>query len=296
MKLAYYPGCTLKNHARNFEDSALASLQALGIEAAELPRWNCCGTVFSLTTDDLIRHMAPVRTLLRAQETGSDAVLTLCAMCYNTLKRSATRMASHPGDLATINEVMSDEQARYRGGVRVLHLLELLRDQTTFAAVAGKVVRPLAGLRVASYYGCYLTRPAGIGFDDLENPVSLDDLVEALGASPVAFPHQSECCGSYQTVGQPELVAERAHEILSSARRRGAETVVVSCPLCAFNLDRRQRLTAQRHPDFQPIPVLYFTQLAAIALGCPEECLRLDLHAVDPRPLLRRHGLVAEAP
>lgn len=296
MKLGYYPGCTLKNAARNFEASALASLRALGIEAEELPRWNCCGTVFSLATDDLIHHVATARNLLRAQEAGSDAVLTLCAMCYNTLKRSNERLRRFPGELQTINDFMSDETAKYRGRMRVLHLLELLRDETTFAGLAKKVVRPLAGLRVASYYGCYLTRPAGIGCDDLENPVLLDEIMTALGATAMPFPHQSECCGSYQTVNEPDLVAERAFQILTSARRHGADCVAVSCPLCAFNLDHRQRRTREIYPDFVPLPVFYFTQLTALALGCDETSLLLDLHAVDPRPVLRKRGLLSPAP
>ncbi len=292
MKVSYYPGCTLKSNARNFEDSALCALKALGLEVKELERWNCCGTVYSLATDDLIHHLASIRNLIRVKEAQSDAVMTLCAMCYNTLKRVNERVKADPESLSKIHKFMDEEKVAYAGDVRVRHLLELLRDDIKFETIAKKVRRPLAGLRVASYYGCLLVRPKGVGIDDLENPTVLDDLAGALGAKPVDFPHKTECCGAYQTVDKPESVADRAFNILSSAVRRGADVVSVSCPLCAFNLDHRQADTAKKYSGFKTIPVLYFTQLLAIAMGCEEKDLRLDLHHIDPGPVLKQRGLI----
>ena len=294
MKLAYYPGCTLKNHAKNFEDSAVCSLEALGVEFSELERWNCCGTVFSLATDDLIHHLAPVRNLIRVKEAGADGMMTLCAMCYNTIKRSNERVRSNPDDLDVINEFMYKEKVTYNGDVSVYHFLELLRDEITFEKVAEKVGRHLEGLKVASYYGCYLVRPVEIGLDDAENPTILEGLVEALGGEPVDFPFKTECCASYQTVDNPGIVADRTNQIVSSAVDRGADVIIVSCPLCAFNLDHRQKETVRKYPEFRHLPVLYFTQLLAIALGCPTESLRLDLHHVDPAPMLQGKGLIEE--
>jgi heterodisulfide reductase subunit B len=292
MKLSYFPGCTLKNHAKNFEDSALCSLKVLGVEVEELPRWNCCGTVFSLATDDLIHHVAPIRNLLRAKQQKSDKLLTLCAMCFNTLKRSNERMRSEPENLEVINDLMYKEEGKYEGEVDVVHLLEVIKDTITLEGVKRKVVKPLSGLKVASYYGCYLVRPADIGFDNPENPTIMDNLVETLGGTPVDFPYKTECCGAYQTVDKPEVVAERTHQILSSAQDQGADVVIVSCPLCAFNLDQRQKETAKKFPDFKHIPILYFSQLMSIALGCAEESLKLDLHYINPRPILEGKGLL----
>jgi len=290
--ISYYPGCTLKNSAKNFEDSALCALSRLGWEAKELERWNCCGTVFSLATDDLMHHLAPIRNLIRTKEAGSDTVLTLCAMCYNTLKRANERVKSDADSLEKINDFMDREKVKYAGDVRVLHLLEILRDEITFPVVAGKVVRKPDGLRVANYYGCLLVRPKGIGLDDQENPVVLEDLMTALGVESVEFPYNTECCGAYQTVDEPQTVAERTHHILTSAHRQGADLLTVSCPLCAFNLDHRQKDAARLHTDFAPLPVVYFTQLLALGLGCPEEDMHFDLHAVDPRPVLEQKGVL----
>jgi len=292
MKLSYFPGCTLKNHAKNFEDSALCSLKNLDVEVEEIRRWNCCGTVFSLSTDDLIHHVAPVRNLIRAKEAGADKLMTLCAMCYNTLKRSNQRVRSNPEDLDIINDLMYREDIDYKGDVDVVHLLEILKNEIKFENIAKKAVKSLKGLKVASYYGCYLVRPQEIGFDDVENPMIMDELMTALGAEAIDFPYKVECCGAYQTVDKPEIIADRTNQILSSSLKQGAEVVTVSCPLCAFNLDQRQKETQQKFPEFKNIPILYFSQLLAIALGCPQDSLRLDLHYIDPKPILKEKGLI----
>ncbi len=292
MKLSYYPGCTLKTNARNFEEPALCALKKLGLEVEELPRWNCCGTVYSLAADDLIHHVAPVRNLIFSKEAKADALLTLCAMCYNTLKRANDRIKKSAEDRDNINRFMDAEGLAYEGDVKVLHLLEVLRDVVKFENLAQKVVRPLKDLKVASYYGCLLVRPKEIGLDNVENPQVLENLMSALGAQPVDFPHKTECCGAYQTVDDPRIVAERTYQILTSARARGADVVAVSCPLCAFNLDNRQKETVELYSDFKKMPILYFSQLLGIALGCPVETLRFDLHDVDPKPVLKRKGLI----
>jgi heterodisulfide reductase subunit B len=292
MKVSYYPGCTLKSNAKNFEDSTLCALRELGIDVQELPRWNCCGTVYSLTTDDLMRHLASVRNLIRVKEEGADSVMTLCAMCYNTLKRVNERIKADPESLQKIHKFMDEEKIAYQGDVKVRHLLELLKEDVKFETIGQKVQKPLGGLRVASYYGCLLVRPKEIGLDEMENPTILDDLAVVLGAEAIDFPYKTECCGAYQTVDKPEIVADRTYQILTAAQSRGAEIVSVSCPLCAFNLDHRQKETAKKYSGFKSIPILYFTQLLAIAMGCREKDLRLDLHYVNPGPLLKEKGLI----
>lgn len=292
MKISYFPGCTLKANAKNFEDSTLCALKKLGLEVEELRRWNCCGTVYSLATDDIIHHVAPVRNLIFSKEANADALVTLCAMCYNTLKRANDRFKKNAEDRDIINRFMDAEGLAYKGDVKVLHLLEVLRDVIKFENLAQKVVLPLKDLKVASYYGCLLVRPKEIGLDDVENPQVLENLMSALGAQPVDFPHKTECCGAYQTVDNPQIVAERTYQILTSARARGADVVAVSCPLCAFNLDNRQKETVDLYSDFKKMPILYFSQLLGIALGCPVEALRFDLHDVDPKPVLKRKGLI----
>jgi heterodisulfide reductase subunit B len=291
MRIPFFPGCTLKTSASNFEVSALAVAQELGIELAEIPRWNCCGTVFSLTSDDLIHHVAPIRILVRAQEMLKESesedehrLVTVCSMCFNTLKRSNLRVTENPDDLKKINDFM-DREEDYEGKVVVTHFLEVLKE-LGFDKVHEKVKAPLNNVKVFPYYGCMLLRPAEAGIDDPEDPRILEDLVSALGAEPVDSPYKKVCCGSYQTVTNREVVRDLVEEILSRAQQAGAEAVITSCPLCAFNLDNVQEEIKQNHPEFTEIPVLYFSQLVAAAFGLGDEACRFDLNFVDPRPLL----------
>ncbi|MFH0809016.1 MAG: heterodisulfide reductase-related iron-sulfur binding cluster [Pseudomonadota bacterium] len=287
VRVPYFPGCTLKSHARSFERTALEASRALGIELEEMPRWVCCGTVYSMATDDLMHQVAPVRNLARVAAGGAGRVVTLCSMCYGTLKQAAALMEREPAKLETINGYLERDEGEpgLRGRVRVLHLLELLAEELRPEVLEAKVVRPLAGLKVAPYYGCLLVRPAeGCMEDSPENPSLMQDLLQALGAEPVANPYATECCGSYHTALDSGIVARRAYQIIEAARAQGADIIALSCPLCDFNLDRRQAETQRLYPHFQPMPVVYFTELLALALGlaAPD----LEGRAVDPRPLL----------
>ena len=286
MKLFYYPGCTVKTKAKNLEASALAAMSELDIELVEVASWNCCGTVFGMSTDDLLHQLAPLRNLLRVKEQGGDKVITMCSMCYNTLKRANHLIREDDEKKQLLADFMSEEPVRYEGEVEVLHLLEVLRDVVGFDQLKKKIKVPLTGLRLDPYYGCMLTRPREIGIDNLENPTIFETFLETLGAEVVTDPFRTECCGSYHTVNATEVVVERGHGILGSAVKRHADAVVLSCPLCDYNLDHRQREMKQKYTDFCGIPVFYFTQLLALALGLDSAVCHFDLHYQDPRPLL----------
>ena len=291
MKLIYYPGCTLKNSARNFDTSTVTSMAKLDVEIEELERWNCCGTVHALGSDNVMNRVAPVTNLIRVKEAKATEFMTSCAMCYNTLKRANNDVKAHADKLNTINEFLNLEETKYEGDVEVRHLLEYLRDRVGFDKLAAKVKKPLKDLRVACYYGCLLVRPKEVAFDDVENPMIMENLISALGATPVNFPLKTECCGAYHSVGSPEIIADRTDKIMSSASEQRVDMVVVSCPLCAYNLDFKQDDARRLNPDFQHMPVLYFTQLMALALECGEEALGFDLHHIDPLPTLAARGL-----
>ena len=297
--LPYYPGCTLKTTARSFEVSAVAAAAGLGIGLLELPRWNCCGTVFSLTDDDLIHQIAPIRNLIRVQEMNRDGLLdgdnklvTLCSMCFNTLKRANLRVRENPDDLKTINEFMYLEDD-YSGDVEVVHFLEILADFSP-DSIAERVKRPLGNLRVAPYYGCMMLRPKEVGIDDPEEPTVQNTILEALGAEVVYNHYMKMCCGSYQTLRDKYAVADLAYEILTHAQADGAEAVATSCPLCAYNLDNRQREIKKMHPDFEGIPVFYFTQLMALAFGIEPRLCGFDQDYGPAERLIREKELIPQ--
>jgi heterodisulfide reductase subunit B len=296
-RIAYYPGCTLKTNAHNFEVSTLATAEALGIELVEPGRWNCCGTVHALAKDDVMHHLAPVRNLIRVEELSNQGaidsrqVVTLCAMCYNTLKRSNQVFNQDSDKRKKIRDIMTKEDIQYSGNVEVIHYLEALRS-IGWDKVTAKAVKPLKGLKVAPYYGCLLLRPRGIGIDDADHPTIMEDLLKALGAEPVEFAYNQKCCGSYHTVQMKEAVADLSHRILKQAEAAGADVLATACPLCEYNLGPRQDQIKKQYPSFNSIPVVYFTQLMALAFGLGDEATAFEANRPDPSPILREKGLL----
>ncbi len=289
----YYPGCSLKRFGEPFERSTFAVAEALEIELKEMELWNCCGTVHGLSQDGLIHKVAPLRNLLRAREQGAQSVVTLCAICYNTLKRTNLFLQEDEGARRRLNEFLDDYEP-YAGDLPVRHFLEVLRDDVGFDEIHKAVTRPLQGLAVSPYYGCTLVRPGELGLDDMERPTVLSDLLKAIGAEAVESPCATECCGAYHAVGDPDIASVYSGRVLGTAHRRGARMLAASCPLCVYNLDTRQEASRRIEPSLPRMPVLYFTQLLGWALGAPPASLGLEAMAVDPRPVLQEAGFDVE--
>ena len=253
MRYHYFPGCTLKTQAKQMEDTALAAASALGMQLEELPEWQCCGAVFPLYDDELITLLSPVRTLAAA---GGEPLVSLCAACHHVLKRAQEAMQR---DADVRSKVTDFLEVDYSGEGRVLHFLEVLRDDLGFDRLAEKVSRPLTGRKLAAYYGCLLLRPDKVmQFDDPENPTIMEDLIRSLGAEVVITPYRTECCGAYLSITEKEVAATTAAKIIRSARRAGAEALLTACPLCRYNLENTKE---------QTLPVYYFSELLAEALG-----------------------------
>ena len=302
MKIPYYPGCTMVERAKNYNTSGLAAAKALGIELEELPKWTCCGATFPLTFDRIGGLTSPARVLVRARMEGGEELVTLCPFCYNTLKRVNYAIMNNPEAQRRINTYLKDDfeiegspYENYAGEeVKVLHLLEVIRDKIGFSSLIDYLKRELKGLKVACYYGCMLLRPEKeLNFDDTDNPTMMDELFATLGCDIIDFPHKVECCGSYISLNNPEAALQSSYDIISSAQRFGADVIAVTCSLCAFNLDERQGAMMEKFGPFTPMPILYFTQLLALALGVPEGQCGFQLHAVDPRPLLGSYKLIS---
>ncbi len=288
MKVSYFPGCTLNTTGKGFDNAVRAATAAVGLELIELAEWNCCGATYPLIVDNMLELAAPAHVLVAARNQGS-TVTTACTTCYNVLKRTNKFIREHPDERERLNAFI---EAEYQGEVEVKDILHLLRDEVGFAAVQEKVQRPLKDLKVACYYGCMVLRPpAEVAYDDPDHPRSLDDLMTALGAMPVDYPHKNECCGAYLTVSAPEVTREMVYTILKSAQLAGAQAVVTNCPLCQFNLDKRQAEMAQFHAGFQSLPVFYFSQLMGLALGLDASEYGWERHYIDVRPLLNSLGL-----
>lgn len=287
-KVAYYPGCTLKDQAIGFERTTASIMKQLDVELVELSRWNCCGTVYSLSADNLMFQTAPIRNLVRVKEDGFNEVITLCSMCYNTLKRANDLVGEDSEKLEKLNLFMNRENVDYSPDVKVYHLLEYLRDMVGYDNIRKTVKQPLEGIKLAAYYGCLLTRPETLGFDDLENPTSIDELIKAMGAVPVEYGYKTECCGSYETVSSPTTVAERTYSIVKSAANAGAQAILTSCPLCLYNLDSRQKLAKKAHSDLKEMPIMYITQPLALSFGLELEFCHFDRNYINPGSLFEK--------
>jgi heterodisulfide reductase subunit B len=264
-RYSYFPGCTLATTAVDYDTSGRAVAAALDIDLREVPDWNCCGASFPLSAENVMGFVAPARVLIAAQESGDD-LATLCAVCFNVLKRSDAYLRRHAEATDRLNAFVTEGD--YNRRVNVRHLLGVLRDDVGWQAVQQRVVAPLRAFRAAPYYGCLLLRPAPeMEFDDPETPSVLHDLLRALGAEVVGFSHQTECCGSTLLVSAPAANQRLSAAIIDSARSAGATIVITACPLCKFNLDRAQ----EGRPQAEMVPVAYFTQAMAAAFGIPEQ-------------------------
>lgn len=292
MKIIYYPGCTLKYKAKNLETSALASLDALGIDVEEMERWNCCGAVYSLAHDDLIHMVGPARNLTRAKEQGADKIVTLCSMCYNTLARVNRLMRDDTEKRDTINRFM-DEEIDYFGEVEVVHYLTLIKEEIGWDALRKKVQKPLEGLKVASYYGCTLQRPQEVGIEPLGSFALMQEMFDAIGAETAAFSAADTCCGSYQVICEEAGDNKAAARVVSSAAAGGADIMATSCPLCEFNLGKQQDELMAKGNIATKVPTLYFTQLLAMALGVDAGQYHLELNDPGVRELLEAKNCLA---
>ncbi|MES9897420.1 MAG: CoB--CoM heterodisulfide reductase iron-sulfur subunit B family protein [Sedimenticola sp.] len=286
--IPYYPGCTLKTKALGFERSAMDCARELGFEMNELKDWNCCGASFPLTDSNLMGLAGPTNVLIEAElhceEHELDPrVITLCSFCYNTLKRTSHAFEKQPEKRTTLNAFLDRE---YKGTVKVEHYLEYLRDGLGFDKLAEMVKVDMSSFKVAPYYGCLLLKPGKeIGLDDPEEPTILHDFLDALGCTLVDFPGQIDCCGSYLVMREPEKAKALSSGIVDEADEYGAETIVTACPLCHSNLDK-----CQAAGEGEGVPILYFTQLLAIALGLSTEEHKFEDHHIDPLAVITSCG------
>ena len=258
MKYSYFPGCTLKNKAKDLDHYAKTCAEALGFTLEELDTWQCCGGVYPLGADEIGSKLSSVRALEDARQKGQ-ALVTVCSACHHVIKRVNDDMKSNADMQLRANQYMQLDSP-YTGQTQVLHYLEVLRDVVGFDKLREKVVNPLTGRKIGAYYGCLLLRPSGVmAFDDPENPKILEDFIRALGAEPVIYPYRNECCGGYISLKDKELSGNMCDKIIQSAAGFQADCLVTACPLCKYNLNKSGQL-----------PVVYFTELLAEALGIKE--------------------------
>jgi heterodisulfide reductase subunit B len=285
-KVAYFPGCAASSTSKDYDQTVRSTAGALGIELVEPPGWVCCGSSCAHATDRTEAKVLPLRTMATIERMGMTKVTSPCSNCFHRLKAAESEGMQ---DDKALEKVEKYSDYRYQGTVGVQHFVDTIMEHATPADISSRVKRPLDGLTVACYYGCLITRPAKLtGAENPEYPMTMDYLLQSLGAETVDWSFKTDCCGGSLSVTQTEVALKMSKDVLENARDCGAEAVITMCPMCHMNLDARQE---DMKLDFD-VPIFHSTQLATLALGMNVEESHLDKNLVDPLPLLRSKKLV----
>jgi heterodisulfide reductase subunit B2 len=276
MTLGLYPGCSLKGSSREYTESVLAVAQACGIELVEIKDWNCCGATAAHNLNKELSLALPARILSLAEKQGMTEIVVPCAACYSRLTVTKHEIAEHPELTETITKANGLE---YTGSVGILNIIQML-DKYVTPNLEGRIIKPFEH-KVACYYGCLLVRPHEIlKFDREEDPQSMDELMLKAGATPIDWAFKTECCGAGLSVSRTSSVGRLSGELLKDAADRGAEAIIVACPMCQSNLDMRREAINSYLGEKIDIPVLYATQVLGLALGLERKALGLQRHFV----------------
>jgi heterodisulfide reductase subunit B len=299
---AFYPGCTLHSTGVEFGASTELVCQTLDLEMVEIPDWNCCGASSAHSMDPTLFLSLPARNLAQAQKVGAthpEGAMDLaipCAACFSRLAAADLALEQDPDFRANMESLLEFE---YDGRTRPRNLLDILANDFSKEFLTAKVAKPLEGLKAVAYYGCLLVRPPEYTrrWDDPEHPQTMDYLIELMGARPVPWSYGIDCCGGSLTLNRSDVVVHLVDILAQAAHEAGADALVTACPMCMANVDGRQLyrggppLPRPPKPDYEPLPIFYFTELMALAYDLPMAKV-LGKHLVDPRPLLGRLGLV----
>ena len=283
MKVSYYPGCALHGTGKEFDLSVKAVSRALGIELKEIDDWSCCGASSTHATNYRLSVALPARDLMSAEKDGLTDMMVPCAACFNRMKTTQHHLAK---DTSLKQEIEATIGTSYQGTITVRNAIDVMHNLVGLDAIGRQVAKPLTGLKPVAYYGCLLLRPPEVcNFDDPENPVFLDGIMESLGAASCKWSYQTDCCGGSLTISKTKYVVKLVDKLMTMAREAGANCVVTACPVCMANLDMRVS-------ESLVLPVFYFTELMALAMDLkgPEKWFKM--HHVDPRPLLIGLGLI----
>jgi heterodisulfide reductase subunit B len=279
MKIGYYPGCSLLGSSREYGESLAAIAPLLGLELTEVPDWNCCGASAAHTLNHKLGLALPARILALAERAGLSELLVPCSACFTRLAGARYELSQDENLRREISRII---ELPYNGTTRVLNVVEVL-GRCAANGLKDKVQKPF-GRKVACYYGCYLTRPAALSTcKRAEDPQEMDDIVKICGAEPIDWAFKVECCGAGLSVARLESVARLAGQILDDAVGRGAEAIVVACPMCHTNLDLRRDAIQQYRGQRYLIPVIYISQLIGLTLGLSPDGLGMHRHHVPVR-------------
>lgn len=278
MEIPYYPGCSLETTAKEYQISAKAVCKELGIELVELEDWNCCGALEVSSLNPTLAAALPARNLKLASE-HSDKLAVTCNACMNNLVKVQHKIASSQALRERINKILNYEFRE----IQIKHILDIFMTDVGLQKIEETVKKPLNGLKTVAYYGCLMVRPSKIMHsDDPDDPKNIDEIVSVLGGEPLEFTGKTKCCGGGLLMTYRPTAIKLTEEILAEANQRGAQCVLVTCPLCHMTLESLN----SKIKNGKGIPILYFTQLLGLSFGIPTNKLGLNKNLLSPAPVL----------
>jgi len=287
-EFAYFPGCSLEKMASSYHMSALETTQKLGVKLKELDDWNCCGATTYFYIDELLAYTMCARNLAIAEKTGLDIVAP-CSACYKNMYFTAAHLKKDADLAEHINFALEEDDLQFNGTVGVKHLIEVFAYDIGPEELKSKVTKPLEGVRVAPYYGCQIVRPQKEK-EDVEQPQFFEDILSAIGATPVNYPLKMRCCGGSLIISSRTAALSMVRNLLQSAVDNQTTVIATACPMCQVNLEVYQQQVNQEFGTNFSVPVLYFTQLVGLALGVPQKKLGIGKEFVDSMPSLLQAG------
>lgn len=300
LKYAYFPGCVAQGACRELHISTQALAKALEIELVELKKASCCGSGTFKEDSQLLEDTVNARNIALAESLNLP-LLTHCSTCQGVIghvdERLKTAQQTDPAYLEQVNGFLKQEGCSpYKGTTDVRHLLWALVGDFGLEELQKRVTQKLTGLKCAAFYGCYLLRAQDrIPYDDPYNPQSMENLFEAVGATPIYYRGRTQCCGWPLSSYAIESSFKMAGNHIQEAIDQGADCMVTPCPLCHLNLDSRQPEVETVIGKKLGLPVLHLSQLVALALGVGPRQLGLERHIVSTQPVLEKLGLQARA-
>ncbi len=280
MRYALYPGCAAKGATPELFQSTMAIIGRLGIEVTELTASSCCGAGVVGEADPDGALALSARTFAQAERLGLD-VMTICGTCQGVMSTANRKLKGDPSVLARVNRLLQPEGLAYHGAVQVKHLLWIVVREVGLEKLKDEVQVTLGDLRIAPFYGCYILRPSwDLGFDDPENPNSLEKVIRAVGAEPVDYRGKIKCCGFPIILEKEDIALAMNGTNLKEAKDAGADAMVTPCPLCHMSLDIYQERAGRKVNAALDLPVLHLPQMVGLAIGVPADELGVQRHLV----------------
>jgi len=288
MKYAWYPGCSAAASSAAYDVTSRLIAKALELEFEEINDWNCCGATEYFSIDHLPAYALVARNLALIDAEQTPEVIAPCSACFVNLKKVDKNMAKFKQLNADVNQALAVGNLSYKpGSVTARHLLDIVCNDIGYEAVEAKMTKPLTGLTLIPYYGCYIGRPEH-SFDDVENPQTMDRLLKSLGAIVPDFALKSSCCGGHMPHISTEVALSILNKLLSLAARLNADAIVVPCPMCQLNLDVYQGYVNNKYDTQYKIPIVYFTQMMGMAFGMDPDTLEFSEGVVSAKPMLEK--------